>query len=223
MALIYTDDREGCYTTHPLEVPCERTPLRFEQARDAFAEAYAHEFFERIDVDTLAVLLAQSALETGRWKFLRRCNFGNKKASLSYTGLHQYYPPGAVNELIDDDLVWFDPPHPQTRFRAYATARDGAIAYVRFLGIDTNGGGNRYQRAWDAAVSGDAEAFARQLSRLGYCTANTEPYVRGVVALAAEYTTALDGYVPTEPEPEEHRPRSCPPLPPLAEEGTPDP
>jgi hypothetical protein len=181
------------YTDDPREVEAVLKLASFGAVRDAFFTAHFNVFGYEITNEALAVLLAHSALETGRWsKGLWCWNFGNKKASLSYAGKHCYF---RCNELIAGKYEWFDPPHPQTRFRAYDTAAQGAEAQVRFLGTASNPArGNRYQAAWDAAMAGDPAGTVNALHSAGYFTAHLAPYRRAVESLWREYVTKLDAY-----------------------------
>lgn len=197
------------YTDHPREVEAVRKVLSFSEARQAFALAYGRIFKMPPSDEALALLLAHSALETGRWLQGLWCyNFGNKKASLSYPGLHCYF---RCNELIDGKYEWFDPPHPQTRFRAYLTSADGAEAQVRFLGTASNPDRpNRYQAAWNALLAGQPENFCAALHRAGYFTAHLGPYQKAVTSLFREFLPDCRGYKPPsepahdDPETPEH-------------------
>ena len=102
--------------------------------------------------DTLALATAQSALETGRWKSIHRYNLGNIKASSTYEG---YYCQFRCNEVIGGKLEWFDPPHPQTNFRAFLNLEDGATDHVEFLSKRP-----RYASAWAELLPDDELAVA---------------------------------------------------------------
>jgi hypothetical protein len=134
--------------------------------------------------DTLALLTAQSALETGRWKAIHCFNLGNVKAAETYAG---FYTCFRCNEVIDGKTVWFDPPHPQTRFRAFISLEDGARDHLEFLA-----GRTRYASAWAALIVGDPERFVRALKLAGYFTANEESYKAAVVSLFREYSRMLE-------------------------------
>lgn len=189
------------YTDDAREVEAVRKVLELTEVREAFACAYHRVFGIRPSAEALALLLAHSALETGRWKAGLWCyNFGNKKASLTYPGWHCYF---RCNELINGKYEWFDPPHPQTRFRAYLTAADGAEAQIRFLGTATRAGKpNRYQAAWNALLAGLPQEFCAALHRAGYFTAHLGPYQKAVVGLYNEYLPLCQGYGGPVIEPE---------------------
>lgn len=121
-------------------------------------------------------------------------NFGNLKAGRGYIrrpgAYHCYYKCG---ETIRGKDVRFKPPHEQCRFRAHATALEGAIAYVAFLALDTNGNGtNIYAKAWDALEDGDAEKFATEAKRVGYFTAGLEHYLADLLPMHRKFTSWLD-------------------------------
>lgn len=196
------------YTTHAREMEAVRQNVAWQTIRDAYAGAYKGVFGRSVDTGSLAILLAHSALETGRWKKgLWNWNLGNIKASPSYIAAtdhyHQYY---RLNEYLKQSdgkyrYVWFDPPHPQTRMRAYQTSAEGAAEKVRFLGTASNPAkGNRYARAWQALEDDDPVAFSRELHAAGYYTAQEAPYTRGVVSLTKEFLADLERepYLPVE-------------------------
>lgn len=134
--------------------------------------------------DSLALLTAQSALETGRWKSIHCFNLGNIKASESYEG---YYCLFRCNEVINGKVEWFDPPHPQCRFRAFKSLEDGAKDHLQFLA-----GRTRYATSWSMLLRGDPEGFVRALKAAGYFTANEQSYKAAVVSLFREYSKILE-------------------------------
>jgi hypothetical protein len=132
----------------------------------------------------VAVLTAQSALESGRWRSMHRFNLGNVKASESYEYLYCQF---RCDEVIGGKLEWFDPPHPQTNFRAFMDLDTGAMDYLRFLAKRA-----RYSSSWHAAESGDPALFVHALKNAGYFTADEAPYRRAVQSLFVEYMRLLD-------------------------------
>lgn len=195
-------------------VPARRTPLSFEEAQAALASALRLQLGKWPSREALALALAKTALETGRWKSIWNFNFGNVKAGEKYVGSYCCFE---LNEVLNGKVVWFsprgrldrkggkvvaepfdDPPgHPQTRMRAFPNAFDGAEAYVKFVA------GGRYAAAWQLLLAGDAAGYSRALKAAGYYTAPVEDYVRGVVSLQREFMGKLEG-----PNPE---PASVPP------------
>lgn len=178
-----------------------RTRLTFDQAAKALRGA-----LENPPDHVLALALAKSALETGRWDAIWNYNFGNIKAGPTYAGM---YTCITLNEVLAGKVVWFaphgqltggpsspivgaaiavPPGHPQTRMRAYAGPTDGAYAYVDFVG-----GSKRYAAAWQALLRGEPSAYVHELKRAGYFTAAEEPYRKAVARLHAEYVAKLAG------------------------------
>lgn len=195
------------YTDDPREVPARITRLSQIGASRALELAYWNTLGQGCPKGTLAVLLAQTALETGRWKSIWCHNFGNQKASANYRGNVCFF---RCNEVLNGKIEWFDPPHPQTRFRAYPTPEAGAADYIRFLAVDTNGDGhNRYAKTWAAAERGDPEAFTVEAKRAGYFTASLALYQKAMLSLFAEFRAWLDeGYMPAAPQADEPPKRS---------------
>jgi hypothetical protein len=159
--------------------------------------------------ETLALALAKTALETGRWTQIWRNNWGNIKAGDNYPGMFTCI---TLNEVLtrggNQVVVWFAPEgeltgapnrggklvgaplpvpdgHPQTRMRAYANASDGVDSYVDFV---ANG---RYIEAWKYLLRGDALAYVHALKQHGYFTADEAVYARGVVSLQREYLARI--------------------------------
>lgn len=140
------------------------------------------------DTKSIVVLLAQGALETGRWRSMHCWNLGNVK---SVAGDGRSWTFFRCNEILNGKEVWFDPPHPACRFRAFETLDEGAVDYLALLR-------RRYVSAWPAVLVGDPVAFVRAIKRAGYFTAAEEPYVRSVASLFAEFST-IDLSAPQEP------------------------
>lgn len=169
------------------------TPLTAQDVALAFRSAYETVCGVTPSKECLALLVAQSALETGRWRSIHCFNFGNVKASRDYTGLYCMF---RCNEVIDGKVVWFDPPHPQTFFRAFESAESGAIDHIRFLA-----GRKRYAAAWEAAQAGTPLAFVEMLKKAGYFTADAGPYARAVISLWKEYTPMCERLLARDTQP----------------------
>lgn len=180
-------------------VPDQITPLDAKTVALAFRSAYETVCGVTPSNACLALLVAQSALETGRWRSIHCFNFGNVKASPDYYG---YYCQFRCNEVINGKVEWFDPPHPQCNFRAFTSIETGALDHIRFLAQR-----KRYAKAWEVAKSGMPLAFVEALKDAGYFTADAGPYARAVVSLWKEYLGMVERLkgVDTEPvAPPEH-------------------
>lgn len=138
---------------------------------------------------SILVLMAHSALETGRWRSCRCWNLGNVKSKEGDGRDHTFF---RCNEVINGKVVWFDPPHPETRFRAFRSLREGALDHLAFLM-----GMKRYAAAWAHVLEPDPVAFVHALKAGGYFTADPIPYARSVASIYAEYDRTL----PFEPAP----------------------
>jgi hypothetical protein len=193
--------------------PAEKTPVTFEEAAGALSAGLASAIGATPAIEVLALALAKTTLESGRegdryWVSARHWNIGNIKAGASYSGMFTTYP---CNEVLTENgvkrTVWFsphgrltgrggvvdrepysDPPgHPQTRFRAYANAFDGAYQYVDFVAS------GRYRDAWAELLEGDAVGYVNALHAKGYFTADPAVYGRGVYSLHKEFIAKLSG------------------------------
>jgi hypothetical protein len=152
--------------------------------------------FDVIPVDQcVAVLMAQSALETGRWKSCYCYNLGNIKGGGKWTGDTCQF---RLNEVIKGKVVWFDPPHPQTTMRAYPSLADAAADYLWLLR-------RRFASAWEPILRGDPIAFSQALKAQNYYTAPEPPYTKAVKSLFLEYMRLLNTHESDAPPPDTER------------------
>lgn len=196
-------------------VPARLTPFAFDQAAEAMRAALRDKLTKDPTPEALALALAKSALETGRWRSIWNSNWGNIKAGEKYAGNYCCFE---LNEVLGGKVVWFsprgrldrkggsvvaepfdDPPgHPQTRMRAYANRFDGAFSYVDFVA------GGRYSQAWQRLLVGDAVGYVHLLKKAGYFTADEASYAKGVVSLQKEFMGKLSGQNPETFDPPDH-------------------
>ncbi|HTJ17859.1 MAG TPA: hypothetical protein VL494_13860 [Steroidobacteraceae bacterium] len=192
----------------------KKTPFGFGEASDAMRAALRDKLGKDPTREVLALALAKTALETGRWQSIWNANWGNVKAGEQYVG---QYTCILLNEVLHRDgkdvVVWFAPEgelvggpgsaikgvrvavpsgHPQTRMRAYANRFDGAFSYVDFVG------GGHYAAAWQRLLAGDAAGYVHALKLAGYFTADEATYARTVVSLHKEFLGKLAGQNPGE-------------------------
>jgi hypothetical protein len=140
-------------------------------------------------MDSLSLLWAQWALETGRGKAIHCYNFGNIKkryANPKYgiTDDGHNWCMFRCSEIINGKEIWFDPPHIQTHFRAYDSAIEGATDYIKFVSQR-----KRYQAAWQQVLAGSPVGYAHELKKAGYYTASETLYTKGIVKLTDEFKT----------------------------------
>lgn len=162
--------------TTPMTPPV-RTVMTPREALAACWTAHQNVLGGPCSTNLLAMLVAQSALETGRWKSCYCWNAGNIR------GLG---PNGAwtsikgASEIIDGKEVFFGI-GPENRFAAYPNAVSGFEGLVRFLGTASHPPKpNRYQLAWEAAIAGDVGKYCSELHANDYFTANVDLYAKGV-------------------------------------------
>ena len=161
-----------------LERPDQITPIRAEDLARSLRAGWRALFKETPERDTVLILLAQSAYETGRWKFCHCWNLGNVKSTGHDGHDFTYF---RCNEVIDGKVIWFNPPHPQTRFRAFSSLTEGAIDHLQFL---RNG---RYAKAVAYALAGDPSGFCTALKAANYFTADLPAYLNSVTSIFREY------------------------------------
>lgn len=146
-----------------------RTPLDAEAVRAALTSAWTSQFGDEPASDSVTVLLAQIALETG----LTSCvafNVGNAKAAPG-----QDFCEFDTDEFIDGRRIHLTAGQPGTQFRAFATLDDGIAAYLPMMR-------RHFAHAWPAVLAGDPYQFAVLLKEANYYTAPVGAYAAGLVA-----------------------------------------
>lgn len=156
-------------STDPLFIPTRRTQQTPREVFEAICDAWPRVIGGEPSRESVLVLLSQWSIETGDGRSCWNFNLGNVKRvkGQPWTWLN------SVWEILGGKKVVFQPPHPQTHFRAFHTAEDGAEAYLQFLHT-------RFARSWPAVMQGDPAAFAHALKLQGYYTAPEEAYVRAI-------------------------------------------
>lgn len=191
-------------------IPAARTPVKVEEVFAALRKVW----IERLGTDpkreSLLVLCAQWALETGRGKSMWNFNLGNQKGrpggsdgrSWTFFACNEILSAStadrnvaAANPRIDGKgqdavitkslvnglkEVWFYPNNPACCFRAYRGLDEGARDYFDLLR-------KRFASAWPAVEAGDPASFSRLLKQARYYTADEGHYTRGLVAIFGEY------------------------------------
>jgi len=135
-------------------------------------------------IESLACCLAQMALETGHMQMCHCWNVGNiKRKGVEDDNDWTMFRCG---EVINGRQYMFDPPHPQTHFRAYCCLEDGMMDYIRFLAYR-----DRYREGWLQVHLGDPEMMSRKLGEAGYYTAPIPKYTEHVVSLYSRYLNII--------------------------------
>lgn len=147
-----------------------RTPLTTEQASALIAGALEEVTGEKPSPECVAVMTAQWAHETGRGASMFNYNFaGIKGTGPSGLSVSQRTREGwgASERTIVDN------------FRAYRTAEEGALDYVKLLS-------SRFPESFAAARQGDPAACVAALKRERYFTGDEAAYTRSVTRIARE-------------------------------------
>lgn len=147
----------------------------------------------------VGVLWAQYAIETGGqncWNW----NVGNVKSRAgdgydwhALNGVWEGVSPDEAKRLVASGearidpspdhakavgagrvSVIFQPPHPQTRFRAFTTLDEAMEDHIKLVA-------RRFAPAWPHVLAGNVDAFARALKSRGYFTADAGAYARGMM------------------------------------------
>lgn len=190
----------------PLFMDSKKTPLTEEEATYYLNNAWKNIYNVYPSINSLALLWAQSAGETWRWKALRCYNWGNIKRRKNNNTLRWTSYEAGENLTINGIYKhWmFYPYHDQTHFQAFDDALAGAEFYIRFLSQR-----KRYKKAWEEVIKGDPVAYCRELKKAGYFTAGLAHYTKGVVSLTNEFKRKADvlmNWNPPVPEPSEPEP-----------------
>lgn len=177
----------------PKQLAPVRTPIDPNELALALCRAYHAVLGTWPSRGSVLTLLAQSSLETGHWAACVCFNLGNVKSREGDGRSWTYFRCSEV-ELRDGRRVevFYDPPSPTCRFRAFGTLDEGAADHLGFLARSS-----RYRKAWEAVLVGNPRGFVRELSRAGYFTASEQPYEDTVARLFDHYG-ALPFEVPSE-------------------------
>jgi hypothetical protein len=180
-----------------------KTPLTAPDVYVGLRDAWQSVWSETPKHESLCVLLAQWALETGRGKSCFNYNLGNVKSregdgyDFTFFSTTENLPLEAAQRWLDSGdrrvrilskgtavaCILFLPDHPGCRFRSFSTLAEGGIDYLKLLH-------SRFSAAWPAVLLGDARCFARELKRARYYTADEQPYGDALASLAAEFAKA---------------------------------
>jgi len=193
------------------------TPYTFEEVVPNMKAALANYLTGVIPINVLALALAKTALETGRWGQtaikvgkkggIHNHNWGNIKMPETTPGMYTLFRCNEVF-LVNGKYItkWYSPDsppggegtkgtpspvppgHPQCRFQAFANITDGAYSYIDFIASRT-----RYKAAWYELIKGDAIGYCKALKDAGYYTAKVEEYSPPVVSMQKEFISRLQG------------------------------
>lgn len=178
-------------------VEAKKTILSEEEAILALRNAWKEVLGSFPSNETLAIIVAQTALETGRWKSMYNYNWGNVK-SLPNDG--HLWTMFKCSEIIKGKEIFFEPPHDQTKFKAHLSSKDGAVFHISFLN------GKKYNKALQYAIKGNVEPYITELCKIGYFTASLSLYLKSMKSLNNEFLQKISKYdfslynIPETPE-----------------------
>jgi hypothetical protein len=155
----------------PLFEEARRTPTTRAELAAALERAWPSVVGGEPPPGAVRLLVAQSDIETDGWRANWNWNFGNVKRVKG----ERWTMLRGVWEILGGKKVVFQPPHPQTHFRAFPDIDAGARAFLEVLH-------RRFASAWPAVLSGDPDAFAHALKKARYYTAAEADYARALRA-----------------------------------------
>lgn len=181
------------------QVPVLRTPISSDDYVRAAVRAGVALGMGILPEPAIGILYAQYAIETGGTNCFN-WNIGNVKKvagdGFDYhclRGVWEGVSPAeaarliASGEAIADPSanharavgagrvsVIFNPPHPQTRFRAYPSLDVSMQHHLELLAK------KRFASCWPAVMAGNVDAFAAALKAKGYFTADAGAYANGM-------------------------------------------
>jgi hypothetical protein len=185
------------------EIPLTKTPASAETMGEKFLESV-----RTLSRQGLSLLIAHWAGETGWGDSMYGNNVGNEKSSGKSGNWHflscdENIPLATAQKLQAADPervhirtaitegmspkayvnVWFDAPHPYTRFTDYADLDTGVAKYLSLIQ-------RKYPEAWAVVTSGGTpEAFGTALKKRGYFTASLKIYLdllKGTLAMVKD-------------------------------------
>jgi hypothetical protein len=157
-------------------VPSKLTPLAPQEAAVALAAAYRQMMGVPPTEPVLALLIAQSALETRNWQRIHNYNFANLKAGASYPLTVQF----RCSEVVNGVTKIFEPPASECNFRAYESAAAGALDYLRVL--------HARPHWWQGLQTEDPSAFVDALATPPkFFTLNPALYKSALTSLLMQY------------------------------------
>lgn len=179
-----------------------------EELFSALWRAWVNMFETLPTRDSICLLVAHWALETGWGKSMHCHNIGNIKSTDGdgrdhcFFGCGEEIPLSMAEKWIKDApslvrivriynsaqgkmaSVWVDPDHFAARFRAYHTLEEGAADYLALIR-------RRFTLAWPFVCIGDPVGYVRALKQQGYFTADSSVYAASVRTIFSDLQTTL--------------------------------
>jgi hypothetical protein len=158
--------------------------------------------------NSILLLIAHWALETGWGKSMHCFNVGNVKSregdgrDFCFFACGEEVPKATADAWLhaapslvhvkrwyvrDEQMlasVWIEPDHAACRFRAFRTLEEGATDYLALLR-------RRFSTAWPFVCTGDPVGFVRALKQARYFTADAGVYAASVRSIFSKLQTEL--------------------------------
>lgn len=204
------------------ELPAKATPVTPAEVYLALKLQLETQLQHQVQRKAAVILVAQMALETGRFKSTMNWNFGGVKCVSGWKGCwqhfatHEHWTPEEFKEnsalCQGDAAIRYVGPskkpgkseylvtghHPANKFRAFESFDDAIAHHVSFLL-------GRYRKAVDVALLGDPSGYVMAIHKLGYFTAPPEDYAHSVELMTDEYMKSL----PADPVPPREGPKDA--------------
>lgn len=173
------------------------TPVSREDFFRALWRAWVNMFETLPSRDSVLLLVAHWALETGWGKSMHCFNIGNVKSKdgdgrdFCYFACGEEIPLSLAEKWVREApslvtikriyvkngvkqaSVWVEPDHFAARFRAYRTLEEGVADYLALLR-------RRFTLAWPFVCVGDPVGFVQTLKQQNYFTADSSVYAASV-------------------------------------------
>lgn len=161
-----------------IQIPTKKTPLTPEEAAQALSAGYQSITGFAPTHEILALLIAQSAIETANWRDISNYNFAGIKASPG-----DKYVQAMVDGNRGNRHVY--------AFAAYQTPAEGAEKYISLLKAHGR------EPWWEGLQTGDPETYVNALVSIPgahYFEAPTENYLASVRAGVARFADLARQY-----------------------------
>jgi flagellum-specific peptidoglycan hydrolase FlgJ len=187
-----------------VERPCKPTPVTPEQVFLSLATAWQMLAGEPPKRDVLHIIHAQSALETGHWKYVMNYNLGGAKrhgqCDWTYFVTTERFKDATADQYLASSkpgaevaVVKVEAGYKTLRFHGkqqmncFASWEDLDSAAKEHLALLFK----RFPSAIEKAKAGDVDGYVSELKRKGYFTASEDEYKRAVGSIARRYTREL--------------------------------
>lgn len=125
----------------------------------AFIEAWFKIYSNLPTKENIGIIFAQSAHESGLFKYCWNNNFGNIKAKDINGEIIKYFALEGTWEIVNGKKVILDTSNPGAWFKSYDSLTEGVKEYFEFLR------NKRYKIAFTAVENGDLVGFATLLKK----------------------------------------------------------